>query len=782
MRFLDRQSMLPPDQLSSKRVERAKGEVAEFISQSVERGETRRTPSTEWMYSEPQFVQQMHTKFNGVCAYCEQHATLEPNSKLRGVVGTHRPNALAEDEKGNTELVAYAWLSYEWENLLWICTDCARRKGNRFYVRGERGRPEFTVEELRDSEKEQFLDPFYHVPSEHLAFHLNGQIKPRSALGNATSEILRLNSPSLIASRQRVALGLLELMAGSLSLVDVLEDRQSSEGKSSVLLARPDEKSSIEHTGAVTHALIAFGNQWGLSVNSAETLIVALQNLDETVRTRFLGEAANVAESSQVAAQGAQLPRAFGNELFDGADRITAAASSQSRPTEKPASRVPNVHLLKTAALPISNVRISNFKALGDISFDLSAKADNVGQSPCMILLGENATGKSSVLEAMALAIIGSGETNALNGILNDEDLSPNDLAHRPDRAQWDKPAEQIKIGIQFLDTDENARLNASSRDVSFSGSEFCSKVVLGYGPRRYFTKRKSRRLRAPANRVKSLFDPLDMIANPVHWLSGLKNPQFYAAARALREILMLENEDDFERDTDPNTRGEIFIRHNGQRTAMMDLSVGYKSIIAMSCDIIRELLYHYDNLEFAHAVVFVDEIETHLHPRWKMQIMQLLRKAFPKVQFIVTTHDPLCLRGMHDGEVFVLQRAGADSQVETVQDLPSINGMRAEQLLTSEFFGLGSTDPETDAQLARYNILVSRIELLNEQERAELKNLGRSVEKNMVLGSSTVQQAYAQALKESVRNSIQPTDSRSPRRQEIKERFASIFEKGNSN
>ena len=309
-----------------------------------------------------------------------------------------------------------------------------------------------------------------------------------------------------------------------------------------------------------------------------------------------------------------------------------------------------------------------------------------------------------------------------------------------------------------------------------FSGVENCSKVVLGYGPRRFFTNRKMRRFRAPAYRVRSLFDPLDMIANPIHWLSELEDEHFYAAARALREILMLANEDDFDRDDDKNTRGQIFIRQNGQRTALKDLSVGYKSIIAMACDVIRELLYHFDNVEFAHAIIFIDEIETHLHPRWKMQIMQLLRKAFPKVQFIVTTHDPLCLRGMYDGEVFVLQRGGADAQVKKLSELPSIRGMRAEQILTSEFFGLGSTDPETDAQLARYNMLAARNEQLNENENKEMEQLRDELEDNMVIGSTLAEQAYAEVLKEQTKEQVQPSRIKSPRRKDLKARFSLLF------
>jgi hypothetical protein len=82
--------------------------------------------------------------------------------------------------------------------------------------------------------------------------------------------------------------------------------------------------------------------------------------------------------------------------------------------------------------------------------------------------------------------------------------------------------------------------------------------------------------------------------------------------------------------------------------------------------------------------------------------VMTSLLRVLPKVQFIATTHDPLCLRGMDDGEVVVLQRSGG-GEVRQLRDLPSIRGMTAEQLLTSDYFGLASTaDPGLELRLLK--------------------------------------------------------------------------------
>lgn len=201
----------------------------------------------------------------------------------------------------------------------------------------------------------------------------------------------------------------------------------------------------------------------------------------------------------------------------------------------------------------------------------------------------------------------------------------------------------------------------------------------------------------------------------------------------------MLGDEAEFRRDDD-----NLFVVTAVESLPLAEMSVGYKSVIAMATDIMRELMYHYDNMEFAHAVVLIDEIETHLHPRWKMRIVSLLRRAFPKVQFIITTHDPLCLRGVYDGEVFVLRR-NADNDIESLDSLPSIRGMRAEQLLTSEFFGLGSTDPETDAKMMRYHNLVVQGDKTGEVER-----LRGEIEATMKVGDTLQEQLVAEALRKS--------------------------------
>ncbi|MEM7471727.1 MAG: AAA family ATPase [Pseudomonadota bacterium] len=789
MRFFDRNAMRVPDIFASKQMEDAQQRVRDFLLQTEEKGQTRRVPSSEWLARDPSCREQMAKNFVHSCAYCERSATDSWADVDVGVVSRHRPDSLAQDEEGNTDFLSYVWHMYTWENTLWVCTNCIRRKGNRFYIEGKRGTPSEPINKLREQERELIMDPCWHNASEHLYFTLDGQAHWKTPQGQATIEVLGLNERDLIEARRwdvEAVLAHLNNRGGAKSagvrVIDtgaaVPDDRFIISTKKADdtpfnlnSLNRPSYELDITHAGAVTSALLEYTRRNGSNVFDIKMLFELLFEFDPVRRDNFVNQAFAEAEGQRLEAAPDPSPLT---------PVPPAPAQKATRPKAKSSAAPDMERPFQSQAL--SRVSIENFKALKEINFKLPDVVEDIEQAPCMLLLGENATGKSSVLEAMILAMIGTEQSEKLDRLLKDEELTPADLIHRPDPSNWDATAPGMNVRLDFLDSPDHVELFAARGDKTFSGTDSSAKVILAYGPRRFFTSKRSRSLRAPAHRVKSMFDPMDVIANPIHWLSRLNRAEFETAARTLRFVLMLDEEDEFERDDSDLDRGQIFITRFGQRTALKYLSVGYKSVLAMACDVIRELLHYYDNLERAQAVVFIDEIETHLHPRWKMQIMQLLRRAFPQVQFIVTTHDPLCLQGMYNGEVFVLQRSAEDARVETVKDLPSIRGMRAEQILTSEFFGLGSTDPETDAKLERYNRLAARLEDLDATERAEMGELSKALNENMVIGSTLAEQAYAAAVQEQAeKTKVAPLQATKPQREALKSRFGSLFERPGS-
>lgn len=53
-------------------------------------------------------------------------------------------------------------------------------------------------------------------------------------------------------------------------------------------------------------------------------------------------------------------------------------------------------------------------------------------------------------------------------------------------------------------------------------------------------------------------------------------------------------------------------------------------------------------------GVVLIDEIDVHLHPKWQRHVVQDLRRTFPKVQFICTTHSPQVMGEVAKQNIFV--------------------------------------------------------------------------------------------------------------------------------
>ena len=80
-------------------------------------------------------------------------------------------------------------------------------------------------------------------------------------------------------------------------------------------------------------------------------------------------------------------------------------------------------------------------------------------------------------------------------------------------------------------------------------------------------------------------------------------------------------------------------------------------------------------------AVVLIDEIDLHLHPRWQRDIVGYLSKAFPGIQFIASTHSPSVLQSMSDVNLYVMTRKDGKVMVKR-SPLTDFNGWSVEEIL----------------------------------------------------------------------------------------------------
>ncbi|MBI5914941.1 MAG: AAA family ATPase [Bacteroidetes bacterium] len=108
----------------------------------------------------------------------------------------------------------------------------------------------------------------------------------------------------------------------------------------------------------------------------------------------------------------------------------------------------------------------------------------------------------------------------------------------------------------------------------------------------------------------------------------------------------------------------ELTIEKEGKELPFIKLSDGEKSLFTLAGDIIRRifLTFAYDeyitptDVLMKSGIVLIDEIEQHLHPAWQRTIIPNLRRTFPNIQFILTTHSPQVLSSVPTENVFVLK------------------------------------------------------------------------------------------------------------------------------
>lgn len=358
--------------------------------------------------------------------------------------------------------------------------------------------------------------------------------------------------------------------------------------------------------------------------------------------------------------------------------------------------------------------------------------ADSISsQGPCFALLGENGVGKSTVLKAIALAMSGENYSRRLR-ISSKHLLSVNAL--------------EGEVRIKTSDGREDIVMSLRRRQRLQFNLESSRALVIAYGATRLLPR--GRHKPKPGLRhakIDNLFNPFLPLADAAAWLESLDEQRLQEVNRVLAQLL--PGGSDIRLILDGPKRTLRVQQKNEALRSIYELSDGYQSMLAMTVDILEVMTSAgFQSMESAQGIVLVDEMGNHFHPAWRLRALAALRKAFPCVQFIYSTHDPLCLRGLMQGEVAVLRRDRLGS-VYALDDLPAVERLRVEQLLTSEHFGLQSTvDPDLQEKMERYESLIRR-DRLSVDEEDELAELTEELTDSRFLGATRRERMLVQLL-----------------------------------
>jgi hypothetical protein len=393
-----------------------------------------------------------------------------------------------------------------------------------------------------------------------------------------------------------------------------------------------------------------------------------------------------------------------------------------------------------TAAYFLS-LTVRNVRCFGDEPQTLNLSDQEGRPARLTALIGNNGTGKTTLLQALAFF---EDPADELSGF----------LSHRVPRflrtgAKEGKTAATIVLGPGLHS------LDGSSATVELS----CVETPMGYhldgNPRRTVPLRRygygsSRRFSlkglpegVPDDPTDTLFSDDANLRNAEDWLLTLDYTSFRPSPirerqKGLRNVVtrllidILPDVDDIRFDAGegiyPKPKVEAKTPYGW--VPLRQLGHGYRTLIAWVVDFVSRLAERRPdspNPLDAPAVVLVDEIDLHMHPEWQRKVMKKLTESFPNTQFIVTAHSPLIVQAAaEDANIALLRREGDHVVIDN--DMDYIRGWDVDMLLVSDLFGLPSArPPQYDAIFERREKLLGKSKLTS-KEKQELAELNEKV------------------------------------------------------
>ncbi len=95
-----------------------------------------------------------------------------------------------------------------------------------------------------------------------------------------------------------------------------------------------------------------------------------------------------------------------------------------------------------------------------------------------------------------------------------------------------------------------------------------------------------------------------------------------------------------------------LAVDKEGETFDIAQLSDGYQTLLGLIMDLAARMAManpDQDDPLAAEAVVMIDEVDLHLHPAWQRRVVGDLLATFPRTQFILTTHSPYIVEALNN-------------------------------------------------------------------------------------------------------------------------------------
>lgn len=334
--------------------------------------------------------------------------------------------------------------------------------------------------------------------------------------------------------------------------------------------------------------------------------------------------------------------------------------STSTRPTQSQSRD-------SASTLRVLRLEVEGFRCFERFEVDLMRPSKLPGHWTC--IAGLNGAGKSSVLQALALLLMGPENSRELGG---------SRLAGmRRRQAGGPTPDAHLRARVEYLGAEVTLEMAIDSRGGGkWAGQDYWSEInqslILGYGATRNLADAPDRygELSPTVRACISLFDSLARLEDGERLLRNWERDSMCASRKNDAVDLFIKIvrgllETEIAADWSPQ-KGFLFRSpaHVADPAVMAyELPDGFRSTVAWIADMctrwvsLRNSGRGGPSLEEMTGVVLIDEIDLHLHASLQRTLVPRLRRILPNIQFVVTSHSPLILSSFDQQELVLLDR-----------------------------------------------------------------------------------------------------------------------------
>lgn len=377
----------------------------------------------------------------------------------------------------------------------------------------------------------------------------------------------------------------------------------------------------------------------------------------------------------------------------------------------------------------MGNVRITKLEVkeigpFGDLVLQFPDKPSNMeGKAEIHILTGENGTGKTTVLELLIGAIVANPRlgTKYRN---HDQSTKFSVWFNTPDHSAKYFGGDEFE-SITFLGSGEvsgKVSILKKYRTSVSNGTGFSTAFFAYSGYRKIEHKQiigVSEITKQPMEGALDLATPRDPLVF-LQWVLNLKTKAAISFAQDKRQIAIQYEEAitniektikeitgisiRFEVETEPY---DVKVSIDGTVIHFSNLPDGLKSIISW----IADLLMRMDRVKWEHDtpvfernfILFLDEIEVHMHPAWQRKILPAVQSLFPNAQIFISTHSPFVVGSVDGAWIHKFVKPNGDSQLAEGYPLLSEDAKSFRYWLSEVFDIASEYGMEADKQLHHF-------------------------------------------------------------------------------